>query len=743
MPVTPADRKSLVDLYSEGRPQLGHLRGLDGLRGLAVVGVVAFHAGFGGMVGGYLGVSTFFTLSGFLIASLLFAGGNEHRGIVLRGFWGRRFRRLFPAAVVTIIAVLALFAPFVATPDQLATLRGDSIASLFNVANWWYIIEGSSYGELFSAPSPLLHFWSLAIEEQFYLVFPLLLWAVIRVFGGRRSIVGGFLALLAAGSLAWTLFGGLDDDHIYFGTLTRSSELLLGGVLAVVMTQYATRRAMVDRRGLRWVLVLAGAAALGVQLWWWWGLDQATGWLYNGGFTGYAALTCLVIVAAAIPAGPVFRILAVTPMRWLGARSYAIYLIHWPLFLVARQTWGDANRWVITAGVVAASLLLAEVSFRLLERPIRYGVLFTNPRRAVAAMGVSALAVLLLAFTVIPDDPEGTRPDFEDELDRYEELLAAPSGPPAAAGGNTTSTVAPSEDAEVEAEVEEEPIPPAPVPVVGAYGDSTALAMSLALARWGESTGRLGSIVGDLRFGCGVPRYERFRVESVVEPDPVCLSWPQRWSEITAATDPDIVLLSSPAWSVPDAVIPGVGSYSSIGDPVVDDFIRQEFLTAVDVLSASGALVVLVNWPEYGEWYDDGRADSVRRQAEPARMARLHEIQREVAELRPGSAAVIEFAGWLGPRAQDRVLRADGMHFTEEEFAVVTEEWFGAELERLWVQRWEDLQALERSRREAEAAGAGSGPGTPTGTPSGAEQAQGGDSGQPAAGADADDSGQR
>lgn len=705
MSVTDNDRRNLVNLYRDDRPQLAHLRGLDGLRGLAVAAVVAFHAGFGGMVGGYLGVSTFFTLSGFLIASLLFAGGTEDGGLVLRGFWGRRFRRLFPASVVTIIAVLVLFAPFIATPDQLSTLRGDSLAALFNVANWRYIIEGSSYGELFSAPSPLLHFWSLAIEEQFYLVFPVLLWGIIRAFGGRRVVVGGALAALAAASLAWTVFGGLSEDHIYFGTLTRASELLLGAVLAVVMTRYRTRRAMVENSGLRLGLVALGTAALAMQIWWWWGLDQATGWLYRGGFTGYAALTCLVIVAAAIPMGPVFRALSVSPMRWLGARSYAIYLVHWPLFLAARQTWGDANRWLITAGVVAASLLLAEMSFRVLEKPIRLKVRLVTHRRAFAAMGISALAVILLAFTVIPDDPQGTRPDFDAELEEYRELIA--SGTVEASDDNAKATTT-APPADVEATAVEEPIPPAPVPVVGVYGDSTSLAMSIALARWGVANGRLGSIVGDMRFGCGVPRYERFRAEGPVTPNEECLAWPQRWAEISAATDPDIVLLSSPAWTVPDAVIPGAGEYSAIGDPAVDDFIRNEFVAAVDILSSQGAQVVLVNWPEYGSWYDDGKNDSVRRQADPARMARLHEIQREVEALRPGSATVIEFAGWLGPRAQDRALRADGMHFTEEEFARVAEEWFGAELERLWLERWDDLQALERSRREAEAAGAAS-----------------------------------
>ncbi len=117
----------------------------------------------------------------------------------------------------------------------------------------------------------------------------------------------------------------------------------------------------------------------------------------------------------------------------------------------------------------------------------------------------------------------------------------------------------------------------------------------------------------------------------------------------------------------------------------------------MDTLSAGGAQVLLINWPEYGSWYDDGKGSAVRAQAEPERMARLHEIQREVVAMRPGRAAVVEFADWLGPRAQDPSLRADGMHFTTEEFLAVTQEWFGAEVERLWQKRWADFARLARA----------------------------------------------
>ena len=311
--------------------------------------------------------------------------------------------------------MLALFAPLVATPDQLATLRGDSLAALFNVANWRYILEGSSYGELFTAPSPLLHFWSLAIEEQFYLVFPVLLWAIVRIGGARRVVVGGALAALAAGVTGMgRRLVGLSVDRIYFGTDTRASELLLGGVLAVVLTDAACaaglaahrpgedRRARPGRRG-------PGGAAVVVV-----GPRPVHGLALPGRVHRVRRAHLPGHPCRGDPGGAgASPRLSVAPLRWLGARSYAIYLVHWPLFLAARQTWGDADRWVLTAGVVAASLLLAELSFRVLERPIRIRVRLPEPRRALAALGASAAAVVVLAFTVVPDDPEGTGPDFD------------------------------------------------------------------------------------------------------------------------------------------------------------------------------------------------------------------------------------------------------------------------------------------------------------------------------------------
>ncbi|HEY6532107.1 MAG TPA: acyltransferase, partial [Acidimicrobiales bacterium] len=207
-----------------------HLPGLDGLRGLAVIGVLLFHGGFTWAKGGFLGVSTFFTLSGFLITNLLVREWDSTDAIRLGRFWVRRFRRLLPAALIA-IALIGLIWWRIGTPEQLATLRADMLAALGYVANWRFFSAGTSYADLFSAPSPLQHFWSLAIEEQFYVIFPLVVLGLMRL-GGRRVLTAVLVAATLASVVLELALGG-NIDRVYYGTDTRAAELLLGALLAV------------------------------------------------------------------------------------------------------------------------------------------------------------------------------------------------------------------------------------------------------------------------------------------------------------------------------------------------------------------------------------------------------------------------------------------------------------------------------------------------------------------------------
>jgi peptidoglycan/LPS O-acetylase OafA/YrhL len=661
--------RDFVHLTKDGDARIGHLPGLDGLRGLAVIVVIAFHAGYERMVGGYLGVSTFFTLSGFLITSLLLNESRRTGTVSLRSFWGRRFRRLMPASLTLLAAVMLLFGPFVANADQRATMKGDVLSSVFDVANWHFILSGSSYGALFSSPSPVLHFWSLAIEEQFYLLFPLVLlgaWALTR---GRRPRLGAVFGGLALLSFLEPLVFTMSHDRIYFGTDTRAAELLLGAVLAVVLSSEPVRRVIALRYSWRTGVVVVGGLALAVQAWWWWSLPQSTDWLYSGGFGLYALLTCAVITATALPTGPLRTAMSARWLRWIGARSYGLYLIHWPVFLTVRQTWPDLGRNLTTLVAVSTSVLLAMASYRWIERPIRSGrwpVAGSGVR--VAALGVASVAVLALAIPLPVRAGERTV-DFDQALSNYHSI---------GRNRSTSSTTTPLA---------------VPTPGIAWYGDSTALLAAMGFGPWGDKSGKARFVEGEPVLGCGVSRFTSIKANETFSPTDYCKSWPTRWATKLAATKPDIAILMSSVWEIGDARLPGTTKYAGIGTPQVDAFIHSEFLKAVDVLSSTGALVILPTIPHQGSWAADGKAQGAKLQALPARTDRLNEIFAQVAAERPDTVRLIDFAGWLGDRSQDRTLRPDGVHIQAAQFEELSKEWFGPQVLAAWDAWWKTHRA--------------------------------------------------
>ena len=687
--------RDFVGMTGPARGRMAYLPGLDGLRGIAVIGVLAFHAGFERMVGGYLGVSTFFTLSGFLITSLLLQEFRRTDGVALRPFWTRRVRRLWPASLAVLAAVMLLFAPFIATADQRATMRGDVLSSLLEVANWHFIAQGQSYADLFISPSPVLHFWSLAIEEQFYLLFPLLLIGLWRWCRGRHVWLGTALAILALCSMLEPLIFTMSDDRIYFGTDTRAAELLLGGVLAVVLASERVRVRIIARPRVGRAVAVAGAAALVLQMWWWWSLPQSTSWLYRGGFTLYALLSCAVITAAALPTGPTRWVLSLGALRWVGMRSFGIYVIHWPIFLAVRQTWPDLNRWVSTTIAVSVTVALAMASYRFLERPVRtlrwpvsgHGV-------GPAVLGVGLVAAL--AFLPLPVASSERAVDFEARLDDYRSFVsespqrsASTTAPPPTVLPATTVPVAP--DPTVGPPPPPPPpttLPVPPVPGVAWFGDSTALLAAMGYGVWGRDSGGAVAVEGSPVLGCGVSRFVSVKADVTSSPSAECRSWPERWARELDTGRPEVAVLMASVWEVPDALLPGANSFSSVGDPVVDDFVRNEFLQAVDVLSSRGAMVVLVTAPHFASWADDGRADAVTRQLDPARTDRFNQLLGEVAAQRPDTVRLIDLATFVEPRVEDPALRVDGVHIGIDPFNQLSADWFGPELQRVWETWW-------------------------------------------------------
>ena len=661
-------------------PRLPPVPALDGLRGLAVASVVLYHAEFNVMIGGFLGVSTFFTLSGFLITTLLINESARNGTVALRQFWGRRFRRLLPASLVTLGLVATLFAWLVATADQRANMPGDILSSLFDVANWHFIREGASYGDLFVAPSPVLHFWSLAIEEQFYLFFPLLLVGLWRVSRARFQVLGLSLAALALCSAALPWIFTMSKDRIYFGTDTRAAELLLGAVLAVLLSRLSVRRKLALVPKWRVGLALLGSACLAVQVYWWWTLPQATDWLYKGGFALYATMSCVVIASLALPRSPLRAAFSVGWLRWLGLRSYGIYLAHWPIFLVVRQelpSWGRLPQAVLA---ISCSLAVAEVSYRLLEQPVRLQR-WPSRERSLRVAGLAMVVVALCGLIPWPIDDTERSTDFESALEDFNERSAATASRP--------STSAPPVAA---------PQPPA-IANVNTFGDSTALLMAMGMgdadAESSKQTGRVADIGGDVELGCGVSRFDMLRVDPDTALADQCRSWPERWSQVVAANHPDIAQLITGAWEVPDVLLPGSTTWSSVGDPAVDDFVRSELTTAVDVLAADGAMVLLVLWPEYGQWAQEGKSEPLQRQADPVRMRRLHELMREVAASRPATVRILDLPAFLGPeRLADQTLRTDGLHIKTEQTQELYANGLSDEIYSIYSDWWRQNKAV-------------------------------------------------
>jgi peptidoglycan/LPS O-acetylase OafA/YrhL len=348
-----------------------YLPGLDGLRALAVGAVVAYHVGLGWAQGGLLGVGVFFTLSGYLITDLLLGQHEATGGLQLADFWLRRARRLLPALFVMLAVVVA----WVTLLDRslLPTTRGAVVASAGYVSNWWLIAQHSSYFAQFGPPSPLGHLWSLAVEEQFYLIWPWLLWIALRLGRPRTStrLAAASLLLAAASAVMMALLyrPGYDPTRVYEGTDTRAFALLIGAALAFVWPSRHLRSEVPE--GARWLLDGAGTAGLVVFAVLVWRTNEYSPFLYRGGMVLLSLGTALMVAAAASPASRFGRVLGWQPLRWLGVRSYGIYLWHFPIIVLT--TPADGRETLTRSALqVAATIGCAELSWRYLEEPIRH-----------------------------------------------------------------------------------------------------------------------------------------------------------------------------------------------------------------------------------------------------------------------------------------------------------------------------------------------------------------------------------
>ena len=417
---------------------MGYLPGLDGLRALAIIGVLLYHADVTWMSGGYLGVDVFFVLSGFLITTLILEEFDRSGRIDFRRFYLGRARRLLPALLL-VLAVVSVAAAFFYR-DIASQVRADVVASMLYVNNWWYIFNDQSYFEFIGRPPLLKHLWSLAVEEQFYLVWPAVAFFVVRR-GGRPGLraTAIALALLSTAWMVWlSVRGGFpelaDPSRAYFGTDSHAMGLLVGAALA---TAWRPGRLRTDiTRGAAAIITVVGVAALLTVLWFFVFVGEFTPWLYRGGFLALAVIVAILLAMATHPGAPLGRWMGTQPWRYVGQRSYGVYLWHWPIFMVTRPLLDiPLDGAPLLALRLGLTFAVAELSFRFLEMPIRRGAIdrwiaswrtstgVARTRRTrrgalVLATAIAGIAVVgtVLASVPAPSANAGLPPDVAQAM---------------------------------------------------------------------------------------------------------------------------------------------------------------------------------------------------------------------------------------------------------------------------------------------------------------------------------------
>jgi peptidoglycan/LPS O-acetylase OafA/YrhL len=629
-----ADCEEVCTLSSdEHRARSGRIPELDGLRGLAVAAVVAYHAWPGTVPGGWLGVSVFFTLSGYLITGILIREHEASRASLGR-FWATRARRLLPVALVSIAGVLAATA--IVDPDSVRRVSGDALASIAYAQNWREAAAPGGYGAIFDTGlRPLAHMWSLSIEEQAYLLLPLLtLWL-----GPRRMLLVGGLAAVA-GTIVW--WGSPDA---YYATPVRLLEVLAGAALAVWMAEGRPVRVPPVVGAVAAGLILVGVALL----------DESHA-LVSRGALPVAALSSVLVIATVLHRR--VRALGARPLVWLGYRSYAIYLFHWPLLVML-----NVSPWV----AVAATGVLAEISHPLLEWPIRsQRIVIRRPVPVFAGATFVAVAFAGTALILAP------RPATVEEIEAATAIALADVAvarvvPPDPAAPTTTlwsrsvesPSIEPFVGAPVVPEMVASEIPLPARPTVMVLGDSTAAAIEPAVSGW---VGLIGGVSIDAAVdGCS-PMFarahnDRWYTNLIARPT-ACRT------PVVAGTD--LVLVVDHGVALFDHFDREADEWTDLTDPsfITEMTARYEDMIA-DAARAAATVVFTtppIPWPAFGEWLDYHTGTEIQRRVNYITMV------NDLAE-RFDDVHVLEFGAAVDADPA-RYSRDDGLHLDSDTGAV-------------------------------------------------------------------------
>lgn len=678
------------------RPSTGRRnQALDGIRGLAVIAIMLYHGGVPFTGGGFVALDVFFVLSGFLITGLLLDEQRRTGRLDLPAFWIRRGRRLLPALGALLVAVL-LVMPALGVSWPAAT-RGDAVATMLYASNWWFVLRGQSYADQFADPSPLQHTWSLAVEEQWYLLLPLVLVGLLAL-GVRRRLVGVALVVAAAGTFAWSVHlaaTGADAARLWFGTDVRVTSLLLGAALAVALP-WLRRRLPAPAAGR--VLGAAGAAALLGLLVLVLVLDPAAPWAgvaFPLGLSAVALLAAVVVAGAATRNG-LSRALSWRPLALVGLVSYGLYLWHWPLYLSLTPDRTGLDGPALLGVRVAATAALATVSYVLLEQPVRTGrwpggaVL---PRR-VLRPALAAGAVLVLAAVALAPRPGPLAPDSLTALAAAADEAAGELGavqPAAASTAVATADPPAAATADPPAAPATGPVTTAttaPPPVVLLVGDSNTLSLFAAVR---DRPAPAAAVRVATRFGCGVVPFTASLAGQPAEPQqPLCGDWARaRASEIRNA-HADVGVLVAGSWEQYDRWIDGRAVPYT--DPRWAAATRAAYTAVLREMKPAVRRTVVVldhchGAPETGlpaqTMFQAGRWAPVVN--DPARVAAVNAAIRRAAAA-VGDVRVVDPNPFLCPngfteRKDGVLLRTDGMHFTTEG-AQLLWTWLGPRLVR-------------------------------------------------------------
>jgi len=631
---------------------------LDGLRAFALLIILGYHFGLGWFQGGFFSLDIFYVLSGYLITGLLLGEWARSARIKLGAFWLRRARRLLPALVVLLV-VVTLVVRFAYPVGLYPNLRMADLSALFYFSNWWQIGASGNYFVATGAVSPLTHTWSLAVEEQFYLVWPLVVLAVVHLgkrFTGRtgQGVGRGVEILLAisvvgvaasAAEMAYLYHPGANITRLYFGTDTHAQSILVGSVLACILTLVQRRRGLTGMAPTassgpsRFALTVLGLAGVVGTLVLTKSLTGTAAIAYRGGFLVSAlSAAALITGAVCVAGGPIARVLSVRPMVWIGTVSYGAYLWHFPVFIEfdsARTGLGGVS---LLAARMVATFALAALSYYLVERPVMEGVFW----RSIKAAGPALVAMVVTVVVVVA-------------------ATVAPSA--SAVVVKTTDTIPLGERQALDA-AHAFTIDPIRFLLVG---DSLAVTMGLGLVR--GSVEHFGvRVINKGVLGCDLDNLDA--VSSGVHDIPLssCRTWRALWSRQIDALHPEVVGLLAGRWDITDHLLHG--KTVSIDQPAWNRHLEDEMNQVAAVLGAKGAKVVLFTLPYLAP--PEAPDGSVYPENRKSRVDKYNQILRRVAASHPGQVTVIDLNAILDPAGHFQevidgvtVRWADGIHVTK------------------------------------------------------------------------------